>query len=182
MKRAAIIAISLVLAPSAVLAWPWSQDMMNQPSIKPQEGPPMAFPSRSVPVTGIPTQVANRQEADGLSNPIPASAESIKTGRTLFKIYCGACHGLTGKADSPVSPKIGAIDLTMDYVQDNLSEGWIFGTITFGSAIMPAYGRPGEGGGSNDLSPEERWHVVNYVKHQLVKDANAGAMAKAGAQ
>jgi len=182
MKRAAIIAASLILAPTAAMAWPWSQDMMNQPSIKPQEGPPAPFPARSVPVTGIPTKVANRQEADKLTNPVPVTKESLKTGKTLFRIICGACHGLTGQADSPVSPKIGAIDLTSDYVQKNLSEGWIFGTITYGSAIMPAYGKPGAGGGSNDLSVEERWHVVNYVKNQLVKDANAAAMAKADAQ
>jgi mono/diheme cytochrome c family protein len=121
-------------------------------------------------VTGIPTKVANRDEAKELVNPIEPTAESLKTGERLFKIICSACHGLSGKADSPISPKIGAIDLTTDYVQKDLTEGWIWGTITFGSAIMPAYGVPGEGGGSNDLSPEERWHVVNYVRHGLVKE------------
>jgi mono/diheme cytochrome c family protein len=162
-----------VLTPSLAFAWPWSQDMMNQPSIKPQEtwdGKLFPFPQHSVPVTGIPTKVANRDEAKELVNPIEPTAESLKTGERLFKIICSACHGLSGKADSPISPKIGAIDLTTDYVQKDLTEGWIWGTITFGSAIMPAYGVPGEGGGSNDLSPEERWHVVNYVRHGLVKE------------
>ena len=53
----------------------------------------------------------------------------------------------------------------------------MWGTITFGSFVMPAYGVPGEQGGSNDLSVEERWHVVNYVKHALVADAQAKAAA-----
>ena len=163
---------------SQVMAWPWSTDMMDQPSIKPQEGPPAAFPKRSVPTSGIPTQVANRQEAEKLRNPLKATKASIDKGRNLFKIYCAACHGLSGKADSPVSPKIGAIDLTTDYVQETLAEGWIWGTITFGSAIMPAYGKPAEGGGSNDLSPTERWHVVNYVRNQLVKDSAAMSAAR----
>jgi mono/diheme cytochrome c family protein len=171
--------IVLLLAPSMVMAWPWSQDMMNQPSIKPQEGPMTPFPKRSVPVTGIPTKVANRQEAKGLVNPVPVTAASLKKGRTLFRIICSACHGLTGKADSPVSPKIGAIDLTDDYVQKNLTEGWIWGTISFGSYVMPAYGVPNEQGGSNDLSVEERWDVVNYVKHGLLKDANASVASNA---
>ncbi len=100
----------------------------------------------------------------------------MKKGRFLFRIICSACHGLTGKADSPVSEKIGAIDLTSEYVQETLTEGWIWGTISFGSAIMPAYGVPNEQGGSNDLSPEERWHVVNYVKHGLTKES-AGSVA-----
>lgn len=173
------IAGVLFLVPTLAFAWPWSQDMMNQPSIKPQEtdhGKLYPFPKNSVPIQGIPTKVASRDEAKGLANPIPVTPESLKTGERLFKIICSACHGLDGKASSPVSPKIGAIDLTSEYVQQQLTEGWIWGTITFGSAIMPAYGVPGEGGGSNDLSPEERWHVVNYVRHAL---ANAPAPAVA---
>jgi len=174
MKRAVmrrtLILTAVLLLPNAVFAWPWSQDMMNQPSIKPQEGEMYPFPKRSIPVFGIPTRVANREAAKDLKNPIPASAESIKQGRNLFRIYCAACHGLLGKRDTPVADKIGSIDLTDDYVQTSLTEGWVWGTITFGSAIMPAYGVPSADaakGGSNDLSVEERWHVVNYVKHAL---------------
>lgn len=172
MKRLGITLIMLVL-PSLVLAWPWSQDMMNQPSIKPQEGPMTVFPTRSIPVTGIPTKVANREAAKDLINPIPVSEQSLKKGRNLFKIYCAACHGLTGKADSPVSNKIGAIPLIDEYVQESLTEGWIWGTITFGSYVMPAYGVPNDQGGSNDLSVEERWHVVNYLKNRLVKESGS---------
>jgi mono/diheme cytochrome c family protein len=161
--------IALMLAPMLAQAWPWSQDMMNQPSIKPQEGTPAPFPKRSIPVSGIPTQVASRDEAKDMLSPIPVSAESLKKGETLFKIVCAACHGLTGAGDSPVTAKIGAIPLNDDYVQNQLTEGWVWGTITFGSYVMPAYGVPNEQGGSNDLTPEERWHVVNYVKHGLVK-------------
>jgi len=172
-RKILILTTVLLLSPSVVFAWPWSQDMMNQPSIKPQEGEMYPFPKRSIPVFGIPTMVANREAAKELKNPIPASVESIKQGRRLFRIYCAACHGLTGKADSPVSGKIGAIDLTDDYVQKNLTEGWVWGTITFGSFVMPAYGVPTADpakGGSNDLSVEERWHVVNYVKNALTSE------------
>ncbi|WP_455220669.1 c-type cytochrome [Kaarinaea lacus] len=173
--RSMLILSTVLTLPSVVFAWPWSQDMMNQPSIKPQEGQMYPFPKRSIPVFGIPTKVPNREAAKELKNPIPASAESIKQGRRLFRIYCAACHGLSGKADSPVSGKIGAIDLTDDYVQINLTEGWIWGTITFGSFVMPAYGVPNADpakGGSNDLSVEERWHVVNYVKNALKSETN----------
>lgn len=173
-KKRIIILLTVLLVPGTVAAWPWSQDMMNQPSIKPQEGEMFPFPRRSIPVFGIPTKVANREEAKTLKNPVQPTASSIKEGRRLFKIYCSACHGLTGKADSPVSGKIGAIDLTDDYVQTNLTEGWIWGTITFGSFVMPAYGDPTADptkGGSNDLTVEERWHVVNYVKHALLDES-----------
>jgi len=172
--KSRLILLTVLLVPSAAFAWPWSTDMMNQPSIKPQEGQMYPFPSRSIPVMGIPTKVANREEAAHLKNPVPVSEESLKKGRKLFRIICAACHGLTGKRDTPVADKIGAIDLTDDYVQVTLSEGHIWGTITFGSAIMPAYGVPSADpmkGGSNDLSVEERWHVVNYVKNGLKNEA-----------
>lgn len=171
--KAKILIIASALVPTLAFAWPWSTDMMNQPSIKPQEGPPALFPKRSIPVIGNPTTIKTREEAENLKNPYVETEATLKTGKTLFRIICSACHGLTGQADSPVSEKIGAINLTEEYVQQTLTEGWIFGTITFGSAIMPAYGVPGPQGGSNDLSPEERWHVVNYVKHHLAKDAAA---------
>ncbi|NOY62598.1 MAG: cytochrome c [Gammaproteobacteria bacterium] len=170
MKLTRLLLVGALLCPALAYAWPWSQDMMNQPNIKPQEGEMVPFPARSVPIGGIPTQVANREEAKTLTNPFPVTDKSLKTGRTLFRIYCSACHGLTGKADSPVSPKIGAIDLTDDYVQKTLTEGWIFGTITFGSYVMPAYGVTNGGRGSNDLSVNERWHVVNYVRNALTKE------------
>ena len=184
MKRKNWLFIAL-LFPGLAVAWPWSTDMANQPSIKPQEGAMVPFPNRSIPVQGIPTKVANREEAKTLKNPIPITVASLHKGRTLFRIYCSACHGLTGKADSPVSPKIGAISLVDDYVQKNLTEGWVFGTITFGSYVMPAYGKPRarpDQRGSNDLSVEERWNVVNYVKHGLAKDAQAELTHTAAAQ
>jgi len=180
MKAKTIAAIALAgwIMPGTVLAWPWSTDMMNQPSVKPQEphdGKLFDFPKRSVPVTGKPTKVANRKQAEMLVNPVPPSAESLKTGKRLYTIYCAACHGLTGRAEAPVSSKIFASALTNDRVQSDLTEGWIWGTITFGSAIMPAYGIPGKGGGSNDLTPEERWHIVNYVRHGLVEKPGMAA-------
>jgi mono/diheme cytochrome c family protein len=183
MRFKSVVAAAM-MTPAVALAWPWSTDMMNQPSIKPQEGKMFDYSHRTIPVGGIPTKVANREEAKTLVNPIKPTPESLKKGRTLFRIYCSACHGLTGAADSPVSPKIGAINLTDSYVQDTLTEGWIWGTISFGSYVMPAYGVPQSNQderGANDLSVEERWHVVNYVKHGLAKD-NAAAHKSAAAQ
>lgn len=176
------LAVLAVMFPAVAWAWPWSTDMADQPAIEPQS--PVAedrmemypFPKRSVPVGGVPTTVANREEARDLANPVSVSDASLHQGRNLFKIYCGACHGLTGRADSPVSGKIGAPPLVDNPYIDGMTEGWLFGTITFGSFLMPAYGAPqarADGRGSNDLSVEERWHVVNYIRHGLAKDAQS---------
>ncbi|HEY9164214.1 MAG TPA: cytochrome c [Magnetovibrio sp.] len=175
---ALVALVGVVSLNGEALAWPWSTDMMNQRSFKPQEKA-TPFPARSVPVSGIPSRAwADREATQDLVNPHPATPQNLARGKTLFTIYCAACHGQTGRAESEVAKRgMPANDLTDDYVQTDLSEGWIFGTITFGSAVMPPYGRAGdqndEARGSNDLSVDERWLVVNYIKHQLKADADA---------
>lgn len=175
----AVLALGVVsMTTGEANAFPWSTDMTNQQSIKPQEQT-KPFPARSVPVTGIASaQWEDRDATEDLKNPIAPSADSLAKGKMLFKVYCAACHGMTGRAESEVVARgMPANDLTDDYVQADLTEGWVFGTITFGSAIMPPYGRAGDmngdARGSNDLSVEESWHVVNYIKHQLKADAVA---------
>lgn len=174
-----LIALGSVLPiDGEALAWPWSTDMMNQQSIKPQEKI-TPYPARSVPVSGIPSSAwADRDATQDLVNPHPATPQNLAQGKMLFKVYCAACHGLTGRAESEVVKRgMPANDLTDERVQVDLSEGWIFGTITFGSAVMPPYGQADdqneEARGSNDLSVDERWHVVAYIKHQLKADADA---------
>ena len=165
MKRLVFVLFILAM-PTALLAWPWSRDLMNQPSIKPQEPPIHTYPKDSVPVGGPWTKVADRDAAEEIKNPVPATKESIAKGRALFRIYCMPCHGYSGKGDGPVGKifETTPADLTSDYVKEDLTDGWIWGTITFGSYIMPRYGY--------DMSPTERWHVVNYIRHELEKRMN----------
>jgi len=175
---AAALAGAMALGAGEAYAWPWTNDMMNQKSIKPQEQT-RPFPARSVPTTGIPSHAwADRDATDEIANPVPVTPASVAKGKVLFSIYCAACHGKTGRAESEVAKRgMPANDLTDSYIQEDITEGWIFGTITFGSAMMPPYGRAGDmngdARGSNDLSVEERWHVVNYIRNQLVADATA---------
>ena len=162
-----ILIVCMLAVPTAVMAWPWSRDLMNQPSIKPQEGPLNTFPVDSVPVGGPWTKVADRDAAEEMVNPVPATAKSIAMGRALFLTYCLPCHGASGKGNGPVGKifETEPADLTSDYVKEDLTDGWIWGTITFGSYIMPRYGY--------DMSPKERWNVVNYIRNVLEKRMTA---------
>jgi len=156
-----------MIFPSVAQSWPWSRDFMNQPSIKPQEPPINTFPKDSVPVGGLWTKVADRDAGEDLKNPVSATKGSIAKGRALFMIYCMPCHGESGKGDGLVGKvfETEPADLTSDYVKDDLTDGWIWGTITFGSYIMPRYGY--------DMSPTERWHVVNFIRNTLEKRMTA---------
>jgi len=151
----------MLLLPTAALAWPWSRDLMNQPSIKPQEAPVAAYPKGSVPVGGPWTRVEDRDATEEIENPVAATPESLATGKALYFTYCVACHGENGKGDGLVGKvfETQPADLTSDYVKNDITDGWIWGTMTFGSYIMPRY--------SYDLSPTERWHVVNFVRKVL---------------
>lgn len=167
------LAIALLLAPAMAQAWPWSQDMANQVSTKPQEGADPAnsgmvpFPKRSVPIPGTTTIVKDAAAADKLKNPIPADEKSVAMGGKLFEIYCVVCHGKAGQGDGLVGAKLALkpYDLSADMTRAR-SDGFLWGYLTFGGAVMPTYG--------NDLSPTERWHVVNYVR-KVVQQAPAAA-------
>jgi mono/diheme cytochrome c family protein len=179
LRRPLLPAIALALVaglalPGVAGAWPWSKDMANYIAIKPQAHP-MPFPQRSIPVPGTATvYVADKEEAAKLPNPIPATPDSIEKGRQLFTIYCVPCHGVSGTGNGLVGEKLvlRPFDLTSPSVQA-ISDGLIFGYITFGGAVMPIYG--------NDLSPTERWHVVNYVRNVLGKPAVQALQARAPA-
>lgn len=136
---------------------------MNQPSIKPQEGEMMPFPERSVPVGGYPTPVTDRLAAYRLANPVAATPGSIARGQTYFTVFCVPCHGAKGLGDGPVGKKLPVppMDLTNDFIQKESFENWVFAMISFGGRIMPGYG--------NDLSPEERWDIVNYIRRGLAE-------------
>lgn len=167
---ASAIGALLAVLPGSASAWPWSRDMTDSIAIKPQKDP-RPFPHRSVPVPETATvHVADKDEAAKLANPIPATPDSIQKGKQLFTIYCTPCHGVSGTGDGLVGEKLvlRPFDLTSPSVQA-IPDGLIFGYITFGGAVMPIYG--------NDLSPSERWHVVNYVRNVLGKAA-ASTLAK----
>ena len=160
------LAIVFLVSSSVAQAFPWNHDMANQVSIKPQESgdaskPGMKpFPKRSVPVPGTLSLIKDMEAAQQLANPVVVDAKSIEMGGRLFKIYCSTCHGDSGKGDGLVGAKLllKPYDLTAEQTQAR-TDGYLWGYITFGGAIMPNY--------ANDLSPSERWHVVNYMRKGL---------------
>jgi mono/diheme cytochrome c family protein len=171
------LAILLMVVPTFAHAWPWSMDQGNQISIKPQESfdpakPGMyPFPSHSVPVPGTPTssiEVKDKDAAFKLKNPVPITARSVDMGHRLFSIYCVPCHGKSGTGDGYVGAKLVLQPWNLTSSNDlhswnspDYPDGYIFGMITFGGAVMPVY--------AIDLSPTERWEVIDYIRAVLQK-------------
>ena len=163
--------VFLLLLGFTALSWgyPWDQDMVDQPSIKPQEAPTPGDPG-AIPVSGGETLPAPTTEegmfeakeaAVSLTNPITASTESIQIGANLYEVNCRVCHGAGGRGDGSVGLKFATkapVNLNEAYTQDQ-ADGQIFFTLTRGRGLMPLY--------RDALSHEERWHVINYVKTQF---------------
>jgi mono/diheme cytochrome c family protein len=173
MKRSHFASVALVLLGAATMAWgfPWDQDMVDQPSAKPQESAAPA-PPNSVPTTGRETLPAPTTEkelfkakdaAAALRNPVPASAESVARGASLYRINCVVCHGEQGFGDGPVGRKFvdpSPVDLNKPYTQDQ-ADGQLFFTLTRGRVAMPFY--------RDALSQQERWDVINYLRREFGK-------------
>jgi mono/diheme cytochrome c family protein len=117
-----------------------------------EQGPRLAAPAESVPVQG-PALIAG----EPASLPVPSSPNSVQRGKTLFGYNCAMCHGITGGGNGAVgaffTPK--PFDLTGSTVQ-NLQDDELFVVITQGFAVMPPF--------AENLSPQERWDVINYVR------------------
>lgn len=101
-----------------------------------------------------------RQNAEGqvLENPVPATADSIATGRQRYVFMCRECHGNTGLGDGDMAHAGGDIpDFTDDVWLHGSRDGDLFRVIKEGvTADMQPY--------ADRLDDEDIWHVVNYLR------------------
>jgi mono/diheme cytochrome c family protein len=160
------IAGVLLLCSSVVHAWPWSKDMAEQPSIKPQEAPRLP-PVNSIPTQGTRPKMDRVTAGKKLKNPIKPTTVSIDNGKRLFDVYCTPCHGGDAKGNGPVAKKfVPPPDLTLEAIRKR-PDGFIYEQITSGGPIMPAQG--------DALRPRERWEIVNYLRRlQQESDSTLG--------
>jgi mono/diheme cytochrome c family protein len=163
---ALLVASCLVAIPGAGVTLPWDKDMRDQPSTKPQDSV-VETNQTSVPVGGkdhyeppkdIIELVRTRLEAGRtLVNPVGRSPESLARGRQMYELHCQVCHGDQGRGDGPVGIKFvpQPMELNLDYVQLQ-PDGQLYYTISHGSIAMPGYWQ--------SISPEDRWHLINFIK------------------
>ena len=107
-----------------------------------------------------------------VANPLPAmaGAELEEAGR-LFNINCAVCHGAKGGSDGPIAPKVGGVK-SIIAASPGYTDGRIFYVITYGQNNMGSY--------ASQLSSEQRWRIVQYIRTLEPKTTTAatGAPAK----
>ena len=90
--------------------------------------------------------------------PIAIDAARLERGEQRYQIFCRACHGAFGDANSPVA---AAMELRkpvtlLDPHIVALPAGQLYRVINEGFGLMPSYGA--------QLAIEDRWAVVAYVQ------------------
>ena len=95
-------------------------------------------------------------QATAVVNPIKPTEASVKTGHKLFNIYCAVCHGNEGRGGTPMGNKLAGIPKFTAELLRSVDDNHMFSMVTSGHGPMPGY--------AEALTPEERWHVTNYVR------------------
>lgn len=140
----------------------WMPDMADTGVVKPQRDY-LDPPDGSVAVESMEYPKTVEEAESSLTNPINPSAETVAKGQKLFETFCSVCHGLGGKGDGTLKGLVPQPpDIThASYVQRK--DGFFFYRISFGTAVMPAYG--------HSISREERWIIVHYLRALQQKGA-----------
>ena len=107
--------------------------------------------------TGSSSEWIAPASANKLNNPVAEISAATDKGGELFVQNCTTCHGTSGKGDGPTADMLDTkpADLTSSKVQKE-SDGALFWKITNGKGAMASY--------KKDLSEEQRWQLVNYVR------------------
>jgi mono/diheme cytochrome c family protein len=94
-----------------------------------------------------------------LKSPIAMTEETVEAGKAHYEIFCKHCHGDKGAGNGAVVEKGGyPAPGAYDGPLKELSEGKIFHSLMYGKNMAM-------GSHASQLSREERWEVVQYVKY-----------------
>jgi mono/diheme cytochrome c family protein len=115
---------------------------------------------------------AGLQSANNLKSPldsIAATPDKMKEAQRLYLVYCGVCHGekLDGNGPLPAGGAYAPVpaNFTLPNIKA-LSDGHYFHVITYGIRSMGSY--------ASQLTPEQRWWVIKYLRSKQGAGAGGG--------
>jgi mono/diheme cytochrome c family protein len=117
-------------------------------------------------------------EAKMAAMPAAEAAEYEKAllvkGDTIYRTFCSVCHG--AKGDGQGILVTGAVQYPTPGAYDSkvgLTEGKMFHSLTHGKNLMGSY--------ASQITPEQRWQVIYYIKKNFLKNVATAAPAQAAA-
>ena len=100
----------------------------------------------------IPPEEAQR------ANPVKPTPTSIAVGKRIYGIDCAMCHGSEGSGKSDLAEQMGLKlrDYRDPAALKDLTDGELFYILARGKDKMP--------GDEGRMKPEQRWHVINFLR------------------
>ena len=100
-----------------------------------------------------------------VKNPLdPLTGKDLEEAGRLFNINCGICHGAKAEANGPLAAKVGGVK-NIILASPGYSDGRIFFVMEYGQLNMGSY--------ASQLSREQRWRIVQYIRTLEPKNAPA---------
>jgi mono/diheme cytochrome c family protein len=118
---------------------------------------------------------AGLQSANSLKNPLDSMAatpDKMKEAQRLYLVYCGVCHGEKLDGNGPLPAGGAYAPVPANFTAPNikaLTDGHYFHVITYGIRSMGSY--------ASQLTPEQRWWVIKYLRSKQGAGAGGGAAA-----
>lgn len=111
-----------------------------------------------------------------LVSPLAFNPTTVKRGEFVFHNYCATCHGPAGLGNGPVAQRgfPPPPSLLADKARQ-MKDGQMFHVLSYGQNNMPSY--------ASQISREDRWAVIAYVRsmQQAAEvPAQAAAAVKGG--
>jgi mono/diheme cytochrome c family protein len=105
-----------------------------------------------------------------VKNPLePLTGKELEEAGRLFNINCAVCHGAKGEANGPLAAKVGGVKNIIT-ASPGYSDGRLFFVMEYGQNNMGSY--------ASQLSREQRWRIVQYIRTLEPKAATATPAAK----
>ena len=108
--------------------------------------------------------------------PMKITKADLDRGQERYNIYCSVCHGMTGYGDGMVARRGFNRPSPANYHQDRLRQapvGHFFDVMTNGWGAMPSY--------AQQVSVEDRWRIVAYIRALQLSQTNANAVVSTNA-
>lgn len=109
------------------------------------------------------------EKSSMFQNPMLKTKSNVAEGKRLYNIYCAVCHGENGAGDGSIielrdkeGNKTGeegpytAIPPHYETRLPTITDGQMYYSVTYGKGMM--------GGYAAQVTPEERWKIIHYIK------------------
>jgi mono/diheme cytochrome c family protein len=134
---------------------------------------PGTIPRGELPLPYAPTPEDALRAGAELTNPFSATDNAVvDRGYAIFTNFCVPCHGASAQGNGPVATRgfPPPPSLRAEHAVQ-MKDGQLFHVLSFGQGNMASY--------ASQISREDRWKVILYVRDLQAQEARKAAEAAA---